>query len=57
MTTSGQGAARGRGRADGGVCLGGGGLEWRGDGELELAGVQVDGGGVLGVRGGELANE
>ena len=37
--------------------MGGGGLEWRGDGELELAGVQVSGGGVLGVRGGELARE
>ena len=50
----GRGAARGRGGADGGVCVGGGGLEWRGDSELELAGVRVDGSGVLGVRGGEL---
>ena len=32
-------------------------MEERGDGELELAGVRVDGGGVLGVRGGELARE
>jgi hypothetical protein len=30
--------------------VGGGGLEWRGDGELELTSVRVDGGGVLGVR-------
>ena len=57
MTRSSRGAARERGGADGGVCVGGGGLEWRGDGELELAGVWVDGGGVLGVRGGELENE
>ena len=35
--------------------MGGGGLEWRVDGELELAGVRVDGGGVLGFGGGELA--
>ena len=41
-------------KADGGVCVGGGGLEWRGDGEFELAGVRVDGGGVLGCLGGEL---
>jgi hypothetical protein len=34
--------------------VGGVGLERRGDGELELAGVQVDGGGVLGCLGGEL---
>ena len=54
---NGQGAARERGRAIGGVCMGGGGLEWRVDGELELAGVRVDGGGVLGVRGKERANE
>ena len=32
-------------------------MEERGDGEFELAGVRVDGGGVLLVRGGELANE
>ena len=54
---NGQGATRERGGAIGGVCVGGAGLERRGDGELELAGVRVDGGGVLGVRGGELANE
>ena len=51
MTRSGRGAARERGEAIGGVCVGGAGLERRGDGELEL------GGGVLGVRGGELVNE
>ena len=32
-------------------------MEERGDGELELAGVRVDGGGVLGVWGGDVANE
>ena len=32
-------------------------MEMRGDGELELAGVLVGGGGVLGVWGGELARE
>jgi hypothetical protein len=32
-------------------------VEERGDGELELASVWADGGGVLGVRGGELARE
>ena len=37
--------------------MGGGGLEWQADGELELTGVRVDGGGVLGVRGGELGRE
>jgi len=37
--------------------VGGGGLEWRGNGELELTGVQVGSGGVLGVWGRELANE
>ena len=37
--------------------MGGAGLERRVDGELELAGVRADGGGVLGVRGGELARE
>ena len=37
--------------------MGGGVMEERGDGELELAGVRADGGGVLGVRGGELARE
>ena len=51
---SGRGAAQERGGADGGVCVGGG-LEWRVDGELELAGVRVGGGGVLGFGGGELA--
>ena len=49
------GAAREQGGARGGVCAGGGGLEWRVNGELELAGVRVDGGGVMGFRGGELA--
>ena len=34
--------------------MGGGGLEWRVDGELELAGVRVDVGGVLGFGGREL---
>jgi len=34
--------------------MGGPGLERRVDGELELAGVRVDGGGVLGCLGGEL---
>ena len=52
---SGRGAARERGGADGGVCVGGGGLEWRVDNELELAGVWVDDGGVLAFWGGELA--
>jgi hypothetical protein len=32
-------------------------MEERGDGELELAGVRADGGGVLGVRGGEMVRE
>ena len=49
------GAVRERGGADGGVCVGRGGLEWRVDGELELTGVRVDGGGVLWFGGGELA--
>ena len=52
---SGRGAARERGGADGGVCVCRGGLEWRVDGELELASVRVDDGGVLGFGGGELA--
>ena len=34
--------------------MGGGVVEERGDGELELAGVRVDGDGVLGCLGGEL---
>ena len=37
--------------------MGGAGLERWGDGELELAGVRLGGGGVLGVWGGELATE
>ena len=37
--------------------MGGAAVEKRGDGELELAGVRVGGGGVLGVWGGELARE
>ena len=32
-------------------------MEERGDGELELAGVRVGGGGVLEVWGGEVARE
>ena len=54
---SSRGAARERGGADGGVCVGGGGLEWRVNGELELTGVRVAGGGVLGFWGGELVRE
>ena len=54
---SGRGAARERGGAEGGVCAGGATVEKRGDSELELAGVRVGGGGVLGVWGGELARE
>ena len=57
MTRSGRGAARERGGAIGGVCVGGGCLEWRVDGELELAGVRADGGGVLVVWGGDVADE
>ena len=41
-------ATRGRGRAGGGVGAGGAAVEARFDGGLELAGVQVDGGSVLG---------
>ena len=48
---------RERGGADGGVCAGGAAGEEQGDGELELAGVRVDGGGVLGVWSGEAANK
>ena len=51
------GAARERGGARGGVCAGGAAVEKRGDGELELAGVRVGGGGVLEVWGGEVARE
>ena len=54
---NGQGATREQGGAIVGVCVGGRDLEWRVDGELELAGVRADGGGVLGVRGGEQARE
>jgi hypothetical protein len=54
---SGRGAVRERGGAEGGVYAGGAAVEKRGDGELELAGVRVGGGGVLGVWGGELARE
>ena len=50
-------AARGRGEAIGGVFRGGAGLEWRVHGGSELAGVQMDGGGVLGSGGGELTKE
>ena len=57
MTRSGRGAARERGGAIGGVCVGGGVVEERGDGELELAGVRADGGGVLGIQGGVRTNE
>ena len=35
----------------------GGGLEWLVDGEVELVGARVDGGGVLEVWGRELAKE
>ena len=48
---------RERGGADGGVRAGGAAGEDWGDGELELAGVRVGGGGVLGVWGGEMASE
>ena len=51
----GLGATRERGEARGGVCVGRGGLEWRVDGELELASVRVDGRGVMGFGGRELA--
>jgi len=54
---SGRGATRERGGTEGGVCAGGATVEERGDGELELAGVRVGGGGVLGVWGGELVRE
>ena len=48
---------RERGGAIGGVCVGGGVVEERGDGELELVGVRVAGGGVLGFWGRELARK
>ena len=54
---SGRGAARERGGAEGGVCASGAAVEEQGDGELELAGIWVGGGGVLGVWGRELARE
>ena len=57
MTRSGGGAVRERGGADGGVRAGGAAEEERGDGELELAGVWVGGGGVMRVWGGEMASE
>ena len=53
----GLGAMRERGGARDGVCAGGAAVEEWGNGELELAGVWVGGGGVLGVWGGELARE
>ena len=56
-TRSGRLAARGRGRAGGRVGAGGAAVEARFDGGLELAGVQVDGGGVLGSGDGETAKE
>jgi len=37
--------------------VGGGGLEWLVDGEVELVGARVGGGGVLEVWGRELAKE
>ena len=46
-----------RGGARDGVCTGGAAMEEWGDGELKLAGVRASGGGVLEVRGGELARE
>ena len=55
MGWPGLGTVRERGGADGGVCVGRGGLEWRVDGELELAIVRVDDGSVLGFGGGEQA--
>ena len=51
------GVARERGGARDGVYAGGVAVEEQGDGELELAGVRVGGGGVLGVWGGEVARE
>ena len=54
---SGWGATREQGGAEGGVCTGGAAVKERGDGELKLAGVRASGGGVLEVRGGELARE
>ena len=48
----GLGAARERGGARGGVCASGAAVEERGDGELELAGVRVGGGCVLGFGAG-----
>ena len=50
-------AARGSGGARGRVCVGGGGLEWLVNGEVELVGARVGGGGVLEVWGRELAKE
>jgi len=41
----------------GGVCRGGAGLEWWGDGEGELLGARAGGGGVLEFLSEELANE
>ena len=51
------GAAQERDGAEGRVCAGGAAVEKRGDGELELASMWADGGGVLGVWGGDVANE
>ena len=54
-TRSGRLASWGRGKAFGGVCRGGAGLEWWGDGEGELVGVDMGGGGVPRRRSGENA--
>ena len=49
-------ASWGRGKAFGGVCRGGAVLEWWGDGEGELVGVDMGGGGVPRCWSGEKAN-
>ena len=53
----GLGAARERGGARDGVCVGGAAMEEQGDGELELAGVRAGGGGALEILSGEVARE
>ena len=55
VTRSGRLASWGRGKAFGGVCRGGAGLEWWGDGEGDLVGVDMGGGGVPRRRSGEKA--
>ena len=54
-TRSGRLASWGRGKAFGRVCRGGAGLELWGDGEGELVGVDMGGGGVPRCRSGEKA--